>query len=426
MNPGRYDKQIKRNIRNCKDFIVVIPPNGLDKCINENDWIRREVVDALRFNKNIIPVMMKDFDETVYLPKDMSDLLKYTGVKNVNGETYDQAIVRINELLKSKPIMKYRHCIEAITAITAVIFCLIFIAKGFIYDYSTIESVINDDLKIESSISEIATSVNYKAATNIVNGGLGCFDGSKYYFGDGFLRSEDVSSGNVNMIYNDTVYYLNVADDYLYFSLPSEGYAVCRIKKDGTSFEKLYNNYCYELTYYDGWLYFCSDMGGSDYHICRMQTDGTNFTVLANCREWYMNIYNDQIFFCNYDDGQSIYSMNIDGTNYKLLRSGECCDLCVVNGKIYFSTDMNTRWLYSIDINGTNETLLRDSYTRFTNYFNDKLYFVNSEGMISSCDLNGDNTRVLYSSTSYSFILLFPGKICCNTNSNNNLIVFNV
>lgn len=251
-------------------------------------------------------------------------------------------------------------------------------------------------------------------ASNIVNGGLGCFDGSRYYFSDRYLWSEDVSGDNSNSIYDRTVYYINSVGEHLYFVSPSENYAICRIKKDGTEFKKIYDKYCYELTYYDGWLYFSSDFGDSDLHICRMRPDGSNLTILANCRVWYMTLYNDKIYFCNYDDGKSICSMNIDGSEYKLLRSGECCDLCIVNNKIYFSTNMEYRNLHSIDINGNNEEVLINSYVRNTNYYNKKLYFVNLNGEICSCDLNGNNICVLLSdSTYYSYITLLPGKICC-------------
>lgn len=208
--------------------------------------------------------------------------------------------------------------------------------------------------------------------------------------------------------------------------VPSENNAICRIKKDGTEFEKIYDRYCYELTYYNEWLYFSSNMGGTEYHVCRMRTDGSNLTILANCRVWYMNICNDKIIFCNYSDGKSIYSMNVDGSDYKLLHSGECCDLCVVNDKIYFSTDMELRKLHSIDLNGNNEEILLNSYVRFTNYYDEKLFFVNAEGMLCSCNLDGSNLSELNKSTSYAFITLLPDKICCcDANNNNKLVVIN-
>ena len=199
------------------------------------------------------------------------------------------------------------------------------------------------------------------------------------------LWCEDNSGKDISKIYDKSVFYLNSVDEYLYFVVPSENNSICRIKKDGTEFEKIYDSFCYELTYYDGWLYFSSNWGGEEFHVCRMRTDGSD---------------------------------------YKMLRRGECYDLCVVNNRIIFSTDMELRRLHSIDFNGDNEVILLNSYARFTNYYDEKLFFVNSEGMLCSCNLDGSNLTVLYNSTSYSFLTLLPQKIfCCDANKNNQLVV---
>lgn len=119
--------------------------------------------------------------------------------------------------------------------------------------------------------------------------------------------------------------------------------------------------------------------------------------------------------------------MNIDGSEYKFLHSGECYDLCVVNNKIFFSSDIELRRLHSIDFNGNNEEILLNSYARFINYYDDKLYFVNAEGMLCFCDLDGSNLSVLYNSTSYAFITLLPEKICCyDANKKNELLILDM
>lgn len=307
--------------------------------------------------------------------------------------------------------------------------CFVFVFKSGDY-YDIIES----NIKNGSFGDEYSQSENerppFNESSNIVNGGLGCFDGSTYFFSDQYLWSEDSTGEKINIVYDKKVYYLNSVEKYLYFVSPTENHAICRIKKDGTDFKKIYDNYsnvnyCYELTYYNGWLYFSSNLGGSDYHICRMRLDGSDLTVLADCWIWYMTIYNSKIIFCNYDDGKSICSMNTDGSGYKVLRSGECSDLCVVDNKIYFSTDMKNRKLHKIDFDGNNEEVIIDSYTRNTNYYDKKLYFVNSQGEICCCDLNGGNLCVLFNDLiSYSYITLLPEKICGYDSNNDKLIVY--
>lgn len=425
--PGNTYEYIEEIIKNCKDFIIILSKHSLDECVRKNDWVRNEIETILKHKegKRIIPILMEGFDAKTNCIEYIDPLLKYQGIRNVDGKNLLKKCKELSKMLYCKPILKY-FCL-----FFGLIFILLTTLVAFVLSnhismdessgssYGTIEMYNEGSNKIRSSINPYAS--------NIVNGGIACYDGSRYFFSNNYLWCEDKSGENIFKIYDKTVYYLNSIDEYLYFVVPSEDNAICRIKKDGTGFEKIYDSYCYELTYYNEWLYFSSNMGGTEYHVCRMRIDGSELTILADCYIWYMNICNDKIFFCNYDDDKSIYSMNIDGSDYKLLRSGECCDLCVFDDKIYFSTDMKFRRLHSIDYNGNNEEILLDSYARFTNYYDDKLIFVNSEGEICSCDLDGSNLSVLYNSTSYAFISVLPNKICCcDANRNNKLVVLNV
>lgn len=414
---GRFDKQLENNIKNCKDFLIIISQHSLDECIKSEDWVRREILWALKRGGeiNIIPIMMRGFNKHIQVSNDISGILEYQGVEDVTVKNCSQKCKEVEKRLKSKPIIK---TIRLGIFLTVLTFLIVIMANGFI---STKE--LFDEPSYIDTIETVPVNNNN---TNIVNGGIACYDGSRYFFSNDCLWCEDNSGEYISKIYDKSVYYLNSIKEYLYFVVPSEGNAICRIKKDGTEFEKIYDRYCYELTYYNEWLYFSSNMGGEEYHVCRMRPDGSDLTILTYCRVWYMNISNDKIFFCNYDDGKSICSMNVDGSDYKMLRSGECCDLCVVNNKIYFSTDIELRRLHSIDLNGNNEEILLDSYVRFTNYFDDKLFFVNSEGMLCSYDLDGGKLSVLHNSTSYAFITLLPNKIyCCDANNNNELVVLN-
>lgn len=262
-------------------------------------------------------------------------------------------------------------------------------------------------------------SITYNHSANIVNGGFCCYDDGQYFFGDSELKKSSFPYTNdQTIIYNGSTYYLNPVGDYLYFTTPNKNNSICRVKKDGTNFEVIYSNPCHELTYFEGWLYFCSNMGGDNYHICRMNPDDLEVKMLYDCREWYMSIYNDRIFFCNCDENYNIYSMNLDGTDCKPIYCGECYDLCVANNKICFSQGAYSRQLYCIDLDGGNLTLLRDSYTIYTNCRDDKLYYVDSEGLLCKCNLDGTQAEIVQNLSSYSFVVLLPDKIICSYDRN--------
>ena len=53
---GRINQKIKDAISSSPIFIVILSENALDRCTNEDDWVRQEIEYALALQKHIIPV----------------------------------------------------------------------------------------------------------------------------------------------------------------------------------------------------------------------------------------------------------------------------------------------------------------------------------------------------------------------------------
>ena len=58
---GQFPEQIKQAITECKDFLLVLAPGTLDRCVDEEDWVRREILMAQDLNKNIIGIGLPGF-----------------------------------------------------------------------------------------------------------------------------------------------------------------------------------------------------------------------------------------------------------------------------------------------------------------------------------------------------------------------------
>lgn len=58
---GQFPSQIESAIKECKDFLLVLSPGTFDRCVDEEDWVRREIVMAHDLNKNIIGVGLPGF-----------------------------------------------------------------------------------------------------------------------------------------------------------------------------------------------------------------------------------------------------------------------------------------------------------------------------------------------------------------------------
>ncbi len=64
---GDFDTAIYNIIDSCKDFIIILSPGIFERSVNnddakDNDWVRIELSYALKKKKNIVPIMLKDFE----------------------------------------------------------------------------------------------------------------------------------------------------------------------------------------------------------------------------------------------------------------------------------------------------------------------------------------------------------------------------
>ena len=58
---GDFPVQIDHAIQDCNDFLLILSPGMLDRCVEEEDWVRHEITLAEQYGKNIIGVSLPDF-----------------------------------------------------------------------------------------------------------------------------------------------------------------------------------------------------------------------------------------------------------------------------------------------------------------------------------------------------------------------------
>ncbi|MDE6407386.1 MAG: toll/interleukin-1 receptor domain-containing protein [Anaeroplasmataceae bacterium] len=95
MNEGKFNEQIFKKIEKCLNFLLILPPNGLDRCINPDDWVRKEIRKAMELNKNIVLVFLPGFEFPKELPDDIKDIKQYQGVHysfTMFKETYEKIL----------------------------------------------------------------------------------------------------------------------------------------------------------------------------------------------------------------------------------------------------------------------------------------------------------------------------------------------
>ncbi len=100
MRSGQFNSQILDAISQCDDFLIILPPNALDRCVNVDDWLRIELSYALKNNKNIIPIMMRNFTFPQTLPDDI-DQIRYMEGITASYEFFDSVIEKTKKMLVS-------------------------------------------------------------------------------------------------------------------------------------------------------------------------------------------------------------------------------------------------------------------------------------------------------------------------------------
>ena len=132
LRSGKFNEQLYEVIDNCNDFILVLPPNALDKCHNEEDWVRRELIRAMQGNKNIVPVQLAGFEWPSPMPQGLEELPNYQAIIAGEQEFFDMSMDRLAGYLKSKPHRDMRKFYKRFAIILASILVVLGLIGGVI------------------------------------------------------------------------------------------------------------------------------------------------------------------------------------------------------------------------------------------------------------------------------------------------------
>lgn len=127
---GLFNEQLFNVIDQCTDLVLVLPQNALDRCVSEDDWIRKEVCYAMSKNLNIVPILLTGFEWPDPMPRGMEQLKFYQSITASNHDYFDLSIQKLTTYLKSKPTKKYKY-IQNLAIISLTI--LILICVGFLW-----------------------------------------------------------------------------------------------------------------------------------------------------------------------------------------------------------------------------------------------------------------------------------------------------
>ena len=113
MNAGRFDTQIYKKIERSDNFILILSPHSLDRCKNDDDWVRLEIEKALELKKNIVLVLMQGFEFPEDLPNSLKEIKHFQGVwyfytNNGFNTTYTQILLYLKDK-DGKPLTEIKQ-----------------------------------------------------------------------------------------------------------------------------------------------------------------------------------------------------------------------------------------------------------------------------------------------------------------------------
>lgn len=82
---GTFDDKLLTAIRECPFFLLILPEGALDRCHEKDDWLTKEIVEAVRSGRNIIPILCdgfsfpKEWHEGV--PEEVRKIASYHGIE---------------------------------------------------------------------------------------------------------------------------------------------------------------------------------------------------------------------------------------------------------------------------------------------------------------------------------------------------------
>ena len=96
---GNFEKMILDAIRRSRHFILILSQGTLDRCVDEEDFLRKEIEYALKYNRNIVPLFFENFSFENHIrlleKAQLLNLIKRNGLK-ITPSVFSECIVKLN------------------------------------------------------------------------------------------------------------------------------------------------------------------------------------------------------------------------------------------------------------------------------------------------------------------------------------------
>jgi len=165
MRAGKFNEQIYNEIETRDCVIVLLPPNALDRCVNEDDWVRLEIAYALKHKKPIIPLMMTGFEWPENMPDDIKKIAEYHGMMKPDDDLFEARMEKLAHMIyqaveKRYPLFNYKKVFVGIAAVIILAGGLLGIKTYIDHQLTKTASVVVKEQNVEECQVEMLAVVN--------------------------------------------------------------------------------------------------------------------------------------------------------------------------------------------------------------------------------------------------------------------------
>jgi tetratricopeptide (TPR) repeat protein len=107
IDSGAFDTIILNQIKARAHFLVLLSPGSLERCADEGDWLRREIVEALRLKRNVVPLIDEGFDlenETGHLPQTLRDDFRRFNGMRLFPDYFEEGMEKLRNRFLKQPL----------------------------------------------------------------------------------------------------------------------------------------------------------------------------------------------------------------------------------------------------------------------------------------------------------------------------------
>lgn len=105
---GSDASTLLQQIAQIPNLLVILHPGALDQCGDQQDWLRQEIVQALRNGRKIIPVILPGFVYPQNLPEDIRALASHQGIE-YNLRAFEPMLAGIVSSIDSAEVMQPQY-----------------------------------------------------------------------------------------------------------------------------------------------------------------------------------------------------------------------------------------------------------------------------------------------------------------------------